>query len=161
MKKPGRPLQGDKKRGRSSFTLPPDLQNWLKKQARAYKTTISKVVERILAEARFHQPATFAFWQERFPVSAATLQSLCTRYHIKKLSLFGSVLRQDFGPDSDIDILVEFETGHPPGFFAVARLEREFAQLLGKRKVDIKTPKEISRYFREEVMQNSEILYAT
>ncbi len=156
----GRPLQGDKKRERSSFTLPPDLQDWLKQQAHAYKTTISGVVERILAEARFHQPETLALWQERFPISMATLQSICIRYHIQKLSLFGSVLRPDFGPNSDIDILVEFDTNHPPGFFMIARLERELSRLLGKRKVDIKTPKEISRYFREEVLKNSETLYA-
>lgn len=158
--KPGRPLQGDKKRERSSFTLPPDLQAWLKTQARLYKTTISGVVEKILAEARFHQPETLALWQERFPVSSATLQSLCKRYHVQKMSLFGSVLRPDFRSDSDIDILVEFDSGHPPGFFAIARLERELSQLLGKRKVDIKTPKELSCYFREEVMKNSQILYA-
>ena len=156
----GRPLQGDKKRVRNSFTLPPDLQDWLKQQARIYKTTVSGVVERILEEAKFHQPETLALWQERFPISAATLQSLCARYHIQKLSLFGSVLRPDFRSDSDIDILVEFRQDHPPGFFSIARLEREISRLLGKRRVDIKTPKEISRYFREEVMKNSETLYA-
>lgn len=158
--KPGRPLQGDKKRVRNSFTLPPDLQDWLKNQARVYKTTLSGVVERILAEAKFHQPETLTLWQERFPVSATTLQSLCARYHIQKLSLFGSVLRSNFRPDSDIDILVEFQPDHPPGFFAIARLERELSRLLGKRKVEIRTPKELSRYFREEVMKNLETLYA-
>jgi len=81
----------------------------------------------------------------------------CKRNHIRKLSLFGSALRGDFRPGSDIDVLVEFETGHVPGlnFFT---MEIELSQLLGQ-KVDLNTPQFLSRYFREQVLAESEALY--
>ncbi len=84
----------------------------------------------------------------------------CQKNHIRKLSLFGSVLRDDFGPDSDIDVLVEFEPGKGPGFFGLARMERELSELLGGRKADIRTPQELSRYFRDEVVASAELQYA-
>ena len=84
----------------------------------------------------------------------------CRRYHIRRLSLFGSVLREDFRPDSDVDMLVEFEPGHEPGFFGLARMERELSELLGGRKVDLRTPEDLSRYFRDEVLARAEVRYA-
>lgn len=84
----------------------------------------------------------------------------CRRYHIRRLSLFGSVLREDFRPDSDVDMLVEFEPGHEPGFFGLARMERELSGLLGGRKVDLRTPEDLSRYFRDEVLAEAEVRYA-
>jgi predicted nucleotidyltransferase len=83
----------------------------------------------------------------------------CKKNHISKLSLFGSVLRADFGDDSDVDVLIEFESGHGTGYFGLARMERELSSILG-RKVDLRTPQELSRYFRDEVMSNAEIQYA-
>lgn len=83
----------------------------------------------------------------------------CKKNHISKLSLFGSVLRADFGDDSDVDVLIEFESGHGTGYFGLARMEREISSILG-RKVDLRTPQELSRYFRDEVMSNAEIQYA-
>jgi predicted nucleotidyltransferase len=77
-----------------------------------------------------------------------------------KLSLFGSVLREDFRPDSDVDVLVEFEEGHTPGFFGLARMEEELSKLLGGRKVDLRTPQDLSRYFREEVLASAAVQYA-
>ena len=84
----------------------------------------------------------------------------CRRYHIRRLSLFGSVLREDFRPDSDVDMLVEFEPGHEPGFFGLARMERELSELLEGRKVDLRTPEDLSRYFRDEVLAGAEVRYA-
>ena len=84
----------------------------------------------------------------------------CCRNHITKLSLFGSVLRDDFGPDSDIDVLVEFEPGRVPGFFKLAAMERELSEILKGRPVDIRTPEDLSRYFRDEVMASAEEQYA-
>jgi len=81
----------------------------------------------------------------------------CRRNHIRRLALFGSVLRDDFGPDSDVDVLVEFEPGHVPGL-AFFEMERELAELLG-RKVDLNTPGFLSRYFREEVLAEAEVQY--
>lgn len=88
------------------------------------------------------------------------LAEFCRRNHILKLSLFGSVLREDFRPDSDVDVLVEFEEGYVPGFFGLARMERELSDLLGGRKVDLRTPQDLSRYFREEVLASAALQYA-
>jgi predicted nucleotidyltransferase len=88
------------------------------------------------------------------------IAEFCRRYRIRRLSLFGSVLREDFRPDSDVDMLVEFEPGHEPGFFGLARMERELSELLGGRKVDLRTPEDLSRYFRDEVLAGAEVRYA-
>jgi uncharacterized protein len=82
----------------------------------------------------------------------------CRRHHIRKLSLFGSVLRDDFGPDSDVDILVEFDPEHVPGF-AFFGMQDELSGLFG-RKVELHTPNFLSRYFRDKVQAEAEIQYA-
>lgn len=86
------------------------------------------------------------------------IAELCRRYRIRKLALFGSVLSDDFGPDSDVDVLVEFEPGHTPGFGFVT-IQDELSTLLG-RKVDLNTANNLSRYFRDEVVRDAEVLYA-
>jgi Predicted nucleotidyltransferases len=88
------------------------------------------------------------------------LAEFCRRYHIRSLSFFGSVLRDDFGPDSDVDVLVEFEEGRLPGFLRLAGMERELSALLGGRRVDMRTPEDLSRYFRDEVLATAEVQYA-
>ena len=84
---------------------------------------------------------------------------LCAQYQIKRLALFGSVLRDNFRSDSDIDIIVEFLPGKRVGMLTMARIEREISQIFGGRKVDLRTPAELSRYFRDEVMQKAEVCY--
>ena len=86
------------------------------------------------------------------------LEVFCRRHHIRKLALFGSVLRDDFGPDSDVDVLVEFEPGHTPGFLHLAAMEQELADLLGRR-VDIRTPQDLSHYFRDDVLASAQTQY--
>jgi predicted nucleotidyltransferase len=85
------------------------------------------------------------------------ISAFCRRHHMSRLSLFGSVLRDDFGPDSDIDVLVEFEPGHTPGwdFFL---MQDELSEMLG-RKVDLNTPGFLSRYFRDEVVAGARLIY--
>lgn len=83
----------------------------------------------------------------------------CLRHHIRRLALYGSVLRGDFRPDSDVDVLVEFELGYTVGMLRMAELEMELSGFLG-RKVDLRTPAELSRYFRDQVVRESEIQYA-
>ncbi len=87
------------------------------------------------------------------------IAEFCRKNHIKKLALFGSILRDDFRPESDVDMLVEFEPDHHIGFITLAGLEIELSDLLG-RKVDLRTPAELSRYFREEVVRSAEVQYA-
>jgi len=87
------------------------------------------------------------------------IAEFCQRNHIHKLSLFGSVLREDFRTDSDIDVLVEFEPGHVPGFFRLFDMEEELSSILYGRKVDLRTPQDLSRYFRDEVIANAEVQY--
>ncbi len=87
------------------------------------------------------------------------IADFCRRYHICRLAVFGSALRDDFGPDSDVDVLVDFEPGHVPGFMALAGMERELSGILG-RKADLRTPEDLSRYFRDEVIAAAEIQYA-
>ena len=88
------------------------------------------------------------------------IAEFCRRHNIRKLALFGSVLRDDFGPDSDVDVLVEFEEGHVPGFIGLARIQREFSALIGGRNVDMRTLEDLSRYFRDQVDRTAEVQYA-
>jgi predicted nucleotidyltransferase len=87
------------------------------------------------------------------------IAEFCRRHHIRRLALFGSALRSDFGPDSDIDVLVEFEPGCIPGL-AFFTMHEELAAVVG-RMVDLNTPGGLSRYFRDEVLNNAETLYGS
>lgn len=87
------------------------------------------------------------------------IEDFCRRHHIRKLSLFGSVLRGDFRPDSDVDVLVEFEPGYSVGLIRLAGMEIELSSIIG-RKVDLRTPAELSRYFRQKVLDVAEVQYA-
>ena len=86
------------------------------------------------------------------------LIEFCERNRIRKLSVFGSAMRGQLGPDSDIDVLVEFEQGHTPGLFSIIKMEMELTEMLGK-KVDLRTPEDLSQYFRDEVVQNAKLQY--
>ena len=87
------------------------------------------------------------------------IADFCRRHHIKRLSLFGSVLRDDFGPASDVDVLVEFEAGHVPGL-AFFSMEEELSKIIG-RNVDLNTPGFLSRNFRDKIERESEVQYVT
>lgn len=91
------------------------------------------------------------------PINRAQIMEFCRKHHIRRLAFFGSVLRDDFRPDSDVDVLVEFEPEHTPGlaFFAI---EAELAEILG-RKVDLNTPNFLSPHFRAQVEAEAEAQY--
>ena len=93
------------------------------------------------------------------PINADVVSAFCLRHHITRLALFGSVLSDDFQPDSDIDVLVEFEVGHVPGFRFVS-IEGELSALLGGRRVDMVTPKMLNRRIREQVLGAAHTLFA-
>lgn len=89
----------------------------------------------------------------------ATLAELCRRHHIRRLALFGSTLRGTAKPDSDVDLLVEFEPAAKPSLLTMARIEIELSPLLGGRKVDLRTAQDLSRYFRDDVVATAEVQY--
>jgi predicted nucleotidyltransferase len=98
--------------------------------------------------------------RQRIHIDREKLAEFCRRNHIQKLAFFGSVLRDDFRPDSDVDVLVEFEPGLEPGLLGLANLERQLSALLGSRKVDLRTSEDLSRYFRDEIIATAELQYA-
>jgi predicted nucleotidyltransferase len=92
-------------------------------------------------------------------IDQETLARFCVSHHIRRLALFGSQLKGTAKADSDVDLLVEFESGHIPGLLAIAGMEIELRELLGRR-VDLRTPSDLSRYFRDEVVRTAEVQYA-
>ena len=95
----------------------------------------------------------------KIEIPESKISDFCRRNHITKLSFFGSVLRSDFRPDSDVAVLVEFEPGRVPGFIRLAGMERELSEIIG-RKAGMRTPEDLSRYFCDEVIAEAEVQYA-
>jgi uncharacterized protein len=93
----------------------------------------------------------------RLDVAREQIADFCRRHHIRRLAFFGSVVRDDFTPDSDVDVLVEFQGGSTPGF-AFASMQDELSEMLGRR-VDLNTVNSLSKYFRDEVLAEAEELY--
>lgn len=92
--------------------------------------------------------------------SPADLAAFCERHHIRRLAVFGSALTDRLRPDSDIDLLVEFESPErTPGFFTLAGIEFELSDLFGGRRVDLRTKEDLSPYFRDRVVAEAEVLY--
>jgi predicted nucleotidyltransferase len=96
----------------------------------------------------------------KIKIPGEKIAEFCKKNHIRKLSLFGSVLRDDFSSDSDIDFLVEFAAGKVPGLIGLSRMERELSEILSGQKVDLRTPQDLSKYFRQEVLARAEVQYA-
>ncbi len=96
---------------------------------------------------------------ESLKLDEATLARFCEAYHIRRLALFGSQLKGTARPDSDIDLLVEFFPEARPTLLDMAQIEIELSQALGGRKVDVRTPQDLSRYFRDEVVRTAEVQY--
>jgi hypothetical protein len=93
-------------------------------------------------------------------ISRDRIASFCREHGIKRLAIFGSALSETFGPDSDVDLLVEFEPARIPTLFDMAGMEQDLSKLFGGRKVDLRTPEDLSRYFRDQVIQEAEVQYA-
>lgn len=96
---------------------------------------------------------------DRLPLEPTALAELCRQHGIRKLSLFGSTLKGTARPDSDVDLLVEFFPEARPTLLDMAQIEIELSQLLGGRKVDLRTAEDLSRYFRDEVVRTAEPQY--
>jgi hypothetical protein len=93
-------------------------------------------------------------------IDRLTLARFCEHYHIQRLELFGSYLKGTPRSDSDIDLLVTFDPEHTPGLLGISQMEIELSQILGGKKVDLRTAADLSRYFRDEVMRTAEVQYA-
>ena len=98
--------------------------------------------------------------QHGIKIQKQKLVAYCKKNHIKKLAFFGSFIRDDFDYDSDIDILVEFERGQTPGFFFFFCMEEQLSHFFKGKEIDLRTPNDLSRYFRRKVIRNAEVLYA-
>ena len=96
--------------------------------------------------------------EERVNITKEQIADFCQRNHIRRFAFYGSVLRDDFRPDSDIDTLVEFEPEAPVGLLEMVEMEIELSEMIG-RKVDLQTPQDLSRYFRDKVLAEAEVLY--
>jgi len=125
-----------------------------KKQVRLYNRTMTK------EKLGYRQDAAFIVREQRLNIPKDKLEEFCRKHHIRKLSLFGSALYGQLRPNSDIDLLVEFESGHVPGLITLAGMEIELTKMLG-RKADLRTPRDLSRYFRDQVVNTAEVQYET
>ena len=96
----------------------------------------------------------------KLAVPEDALAEFCQEHGIRRLAIFGSALRDDFGPESDVDVLVEFEQDRTPGLLGVAGLEMALSVLFAGRKVDLRTPEDLSPYFRQDVLVTAEVQYA-
>lgn len=151
----GRPLRGDVKRIRLSFTLHPREALWLREQALDWKKSRSETLELIIRQAQNISPPE----QLPIPLPRKEIAEFCEEHGVRKLSLFGSVLRGDFGPESDIDVLVEFKRDRVPSLFELVPMQQALRQIFEGREIDLKTPMELSRYFRDEVLSSAHVLY--
>lgn len=93
-------------------------------------------------------------------LDAVTVAQFCQLHHIRRLALFGSQLKGTATPDSDVDLLVEFEPAYMPNLFSIAAMEIELSDLLGGKKIDLRTPEDLSKYFRDEVVRTAQVQYA-
>ena len=96
---------------------------------------------------------------QQIDIDRNALVAFCKHHRIRRLAFFGSVLRDDFRADSDVDVLVEFDPEAAVGLITLAKIEAELAELLGRR-VDLRTPADLSPYFRNEVLADARVEYA-
>jgi uncharacterized protein len=96
----------------------------------------------------------------RLAIAEEQLERFCRKWHVRRLFLFGSRLAGTHRPDSDIDLLVEFDSGCEPGLLGLASMEAELAAMLGGNKVDVRTPHDLSRHFRDHVLRTAQVQYA-
>ena len=94
-------------------------------------------------------------------VDREKVAEFCRRHHIRRLALFGSVLCEKYGPQRDVDVLLQLGQGHVAGLITLAGMELELSEVFDGRKVDLRTPEDLSRYFRDEVVEHAEVLYGT
>lgn len=161
--KAGRPLKGLKKRVRTSFTMDPNFLFQLETAAKRKQKTKSEMLDLIIQESHLlkEKPTDYHLQSKiHIPLPHQKIEEFCKKSHIQKLSLFGSVLTNQFNEKSDVDVMVEFTAHFKPSLFDMVKMENELSFILHNRKVDLKTSKELSRYFRDNIIKNAEVVYA-
>lgn len=150
----GRPLKGKKRRRVASFTLSPDAIETILRLSRAQRKSKSEMLEEVIDRTG----ETWSSLAEvRLPVVA--LRRFCKEHNIKRLRLFGSALSGKLRPDSDIDLLVEFQEGQVPGLFQIENLREQLNPMFEGREIDLRTPQDLSKYFRDSVEREALTLY--
>lgn len=158
--KPGRPALGNAKRLRLSMTLKPDLVARLESRAAVAGVSSSRFVETLLEAGLEAKAVKRSLRQARLGVDDAQVAALCRALGVKRLALFGSALKDDFGPESDVDLLVEFKPGAVKTLFDRGRVQMEFERLFG-RKVDLAELRLMDNPIRrQEIMAKKEEIYA-
>jgi len=160
--KVGRPLKGLKKRVRTSFTMDPAFLFQLEMAAKRRKKTKSEMLDLIIQESYLlKENPTDHHLQSKIhiPLPHQKIEEFCKKNHIQKLSFFGSVLTDQFNEESDVDVMVEFGSHFKPSLFDMVKMENELSLILNNKKIDFKTSKELSRYFRNDIFQNAEVVY--
>lgn len=160
--KRGRPLLGNIKRERASFTLSPVQIAWLNSEAKLTGESKSKLLENIIERAILENgpEKSNVLNFPRIIIPELKIKNFCKKNNIKTLYLFGSVLRNDFSSKSDIDVLVEFLPEKTPSYLQIVPMEEELSKIFGGRKIDLKTFYELSKYFRDHVKEEANLLYA-
>ncbi len=158
--RPGRPALGAAKRARLSLSLRPDLLARIEEHAQKGDLPLSRAAEDLLEAALKAQDFQASLWEARLGRSAAEVASLCKALGIKKLSLFGSALRDDFRPDSDVDLLVEFEPGKVKSILDLGGVQMDLQDFFG-RPVDL-TQKHLldNPIRRKEILRTAIQVYA-
>lgn len=154
----GRPLKGQRKRVRASFTIDPKVLANLKRYAKQQKTSTSSIIENSLPAMGNHTSDGAQVLGNYIKLRIG-LEGILKKYHVETLSVFGSTLHGTANAESDIDLLVEFESDNFPSLFDLTSLEMELSKVFPKRKVDLKTKNDLSRYFREEVVKEAVPIY--
>jgi predicted nucleotidyltransferase len=158
--KPGRPRLGKEKRVRLSMTLKPSLVARLDKRASASGVSASRLVEELLEAGLRAQNLEQGVWQSRLGLDSQQIAGYCRSLRVKRLSLFGSVLTDKFGPKSDVDVLVEFEPGAIKSFFQLGHVQMEFERIFG-RPVDLTEPRLLQDpYRRSQILGSALEIYA-
>lgn len=156
--KRGRPLLGSEPRKRMSFTISSNLNNLLKKKAEVENFNVSSLIENALTNY-FEQSVDPVKNLNNYINLVAALRDHAKQFGVKKISLFGSVLHGTAKADSDIDLLVEFKDKGEHGFFNILKLEEKLSKVFSGRKIDIRTEKDLSKYFRSSVKNEALVLY--
>lgn len=154
----GRPLKGEVPRVRVSFTLPPELHSKLKSDAEANNLSASEILEQCLQQVSSENLDASKILSD-YAKLKKDIATVVKEYPIKKLSLFGSTLHQTATPNSDIDLLVEFNESQVLSFFELAELEGKLAEIFGGKKIDLRTANELSQYFRDDVVAEAVVIY--